>query len=147
MLIPILTSDITLSITGTAGSLNAGKLITPNVSMCNNASVENHLPVITELNIGTALSLDKCSFASVESAYIEKTAFVIAIPADTVGTAKGVLEGEGSGNKPSVNTCEVDVTREAACVPEDDDTAYANGKADLVDDTDMTNIESTSVDT
>lgn len=126
--------------------MNAGKLITPNVPICNNASVENHLPVITELNIGTALPLDDCSLASVKSAYMEKTALVIAMPADTVGTAKGVLEGEGSGNKPSVNTCEVDVTREAACVPEDDDTAYANGKADLLDDTEITNIESTSVD-
>lgn len=53
---------------GTAGSLNAGKLISPNVTiLIKNVEVVNHFPRITELNSGTAVALDKCSDKSVET--------------------------------------------------------------------------------
>lgn len=58
----------------------------------------NHLPVITDLNAGTALALDERTAKSGESHYIKKAIFVITEPADTVGSAKGVSKGEGSGN-------------------------------------------------
>lgn len=49
-----------LSLTGTAGSFNAGKLMSPIVSIKKIGSVVNHLPVMTDFNAGTADAFDSC---------------------------------------------------------------------------------------
>lgn len=101
---------------------------------------------MTEFNAGTASAFDERSDKSVETHVFDKPILVITEPADTVGSAKGVLKGEGSGNKPPSYTREADVTTYAACRPENDDTIYADGSTDFVRDTEITNPESTSLD-
>ncbi len=116
--------------------------MSPNRSLLVKVAVVNHFPRITELNAVTALAFDEWSSESVCWAYFGCAALVIAEPADTVGPACGVLYGEGSGNRPSVNTCEIDVTTYASCRPDDDNTIYADGMTDFSWDKDTADTES-----
>lgn len=88
--------------------------MSPNVTINVGVEAVNHVPRITELNAGAAVAFDHRSDESVKTHLFKKTIFVATEPADTVGSAKGVLKGEGSGNKPSLYTCEADVATYAA---------------------------------
>lgn len=48
--------------------------------------------------MGTALALDLCSKKPVDTANFECASLMMTEPADTVGSAVGVLKGEGTGN-------------------------------------------------
>lgn len=104
---------------GSAGPLNAGKLISPLCASNVRLKTVNHYPIIPNLYSGAADSLDTKSPATV----------------DTLGSTEGVLEGAGSGYEPPCYTECIKASTYAA------DVVGIEG-CDLTMDTHVTNVES-----